>query len=150
MTVKDTNSTNWLELIYDNGDLRITIDEYLADGYKINAIKEFKLFCNGVVSSIPEWANKPTLRRCKDTIDIYANRLNITTKMELLKKTIRDYYNSKGDYLSLHTNTDTDFINEAYDKMISSAEWKPTAKILKDMNNLYNKYKLTKRNLKNV
>jgi len=166
----------WLSIIYDNQILRTELDSFLHDGSKINAIKCYRDWCMGISSitdediSIafdalfvdqPDWNKKEvTLRICKDTIDIYANRTNVTKKMEHLRDTIEIFCNANGydkmdnykvrkakdSHQDVWVYSDWEFVDDMYGNMINSQDWMPAAKTFRDMNEIYKKYKkLTKK-----
>jgi hypothetical protein len=171
--VKPSNSIEdkWLSIIYENQTLRNELDSYLEidRGAKIQAIKCYRNWCLGM-STIsfdalfvdqPDWSKKEvTLRICKDTIDVYANRLNISKKMEHLRETIEIFCNAngydkmdnykvrkaKGSHQDVWVYSDWEFVDDMYGNMINSQDWMPAAKTFKDMNEIYKKYKkLTKK-----
>jgi hypothetical protein len=142
----------WIQIIYDNQELRTELDFYLADGSKINAIKHYREWC--LDTDDPDWSKKQmSLRICKDTIDLYANRLTITNKIEHLRDTIEIFCNANGyDQMENYKETqikdkvvwmysDWEFVDDMYGNMINSQEWMPAAKVLLDMNKIYKKYK---------
>jgi len=159
----------WLSIIYENQALRNELDSYLAidRGAKIQAIKCFKQRCEDIeieeaikARDSEKWS--VTLRICKDTIDVYANRLNISKKMEHLRETIEIFCNANGydkmdNYKVRILNegesegdawvySDWEFVDDMYGNMINSQDWMPAAKTFRDMNEIYKKYKkLTKK-----
>jgi len=150
----------WLSIIYDNETLKAKIESYLADGSKIQAIKCYREWCMN--TTYPAWSKEAkSLRISKDTIDVYAHRLNISKKMEHLRETIEIFCNANGydkmdNYKVRILNegesegdawvySDWEFVDDMYGNMINSPSWMPAAKTFRDMNEIYKKYKkLTK------
>jgi hypothetical protein len=111
-------------------------------------------------TTYPAWSKEAkSLRICKDTIDVYANRLNISKKMEHLRETIEIFCNANGydkmdnykvrkakdSHQDVWVYSDWEFVDDMYGNMINSQEWMPATKVLLDMNGIYKKYKkLTK------
>ena len=141
------NQDKWISIIYEDKMFKAEIESYLDNGSKINAIKCFKLKC--------EEKSKVSLRICKDTIDIFANRLNVTKKMEHLRDTIEIFCNANGydkmenykvrkakdSHKDVWVYSDWEFVDDMYGNMINSQSWMPAAKTLRDMNEIYKKYK---------
>ena len=159
------NQDKWISIIYEDKMFKAEIESYLDDGSKINAIKCFKLKCeekSDVLKNYNHKVDKVTLRICKDTIDIFANRRNVTKKMEHLRDTIEIFCNANGydkmdNYKVRILNegekegdawvySDWEFVDDMYGNMINSQDWMPAAKTFRDMNEIYKKYKkLTKK-----
>ncbi len=142
-----------LDEIYSNLELRNNIDHYLkVESSKIGAIKCIKAYFEK--SALPV---KPTytLRNFKDTIDNYQYRLNIHTKVEMLRSRIEkwcDIYghdnmgyqkevkdNKTGEYT--YRYSDWEFIDDQYSLMINDWDWLPVSKQMRLYNTLWKQYK---------
>ena len=155
------NQDKWISIIYEDKMFKAEIESYLDDGSKINAIKCFKLRCQDAPYTTGDGTTKGvTLRICKDTIDIFANRRNVTKKMEHLRDTIEVFCNANGydkmenykvrkakdSHQDAWVYSDWEFVDDMYGNMINSQDWMPAAKTFRDMNEIYKKYKkLTKK-----
>ena len=72
----DIQRDELLRVLLDTPVLKKRIDEYLKDGWKINAIKELKLWCHN--TSYPAWLKDVAhkLRLMKDHIKFIVNDLH--------------------------------------------------------------------------
>ena len=92
----DIQRDELLKVVYTTPILKDQIDEYLEDGWKINAIKELKLYCE--TTSYPAWLKDVShkLRLMKDVIDKYDVRRTIYEKLNKLHTRIEIYCNKHG------------------------------------------------------
>jgi hypothetical protein len=141
-------------------EIRNTIEYYLDEGSKINAIKHLKQDTENFTTYVdtPIWPTRkfPSLREFKDTIDRYAIRYNITKKLKRLRKQIEkwcDIYghdnmgyqkeikdNKTGEYT--YRYSDWEFVDDQYGLMINDWDWLPHPKQYKSYNELWKQYKL--------
>jgi hypothetical protein len=153
----------WLCIITDNPILSTELDFYLKEGSKIQAIKCYRNWCLGM-STIsfdalfvdqPDWNKKEvTLRICKDTIDLYAIRLNVTTKTKRLRKRIENWCNKNGydkmgndverkndDGTIYYKRTDWEMVDDIEGNLINDDQWMPHPNLLIKMNKLWKRYR---------
>ena len=143
----------WLCIITDNPTLSTELDLYLIEGSKIQAIKCYRKWCTD--QSYPAWSKKEvTLRICKDTIDLYAIRLNVTTKTKRLRKRIENWCeenghdkmgneverkNDEGDIY--YKVSHWDYVDTTVGNLINDNTWLPHPKCYIRMNKLWKRYK---------
>lgn len=153
----------WLCIITDNPTLSTELDFYLNEGSKIQAIKCYRNWCLGM-STIsfdalfvdqPDWIKKEvTLRICKDTIDLYAIRLNVTTKTKRLRKRIENWceengYDKMGNEVERKNDegdiyykvSHWDYVDTTVGNLINDNKWLPHPKCYIRMNKLWKRYK---------
>jgi len=143
----------WLCIITDNPTLSTELDFYLNEGSKIQAIKCYRKWCTD--QSYPAWSKKEvTLRICKDTIDLYAIRLNVTTKTKRLRKRIENWCNKNGydkmgndverkndDGTIYYKRTDWEMVDDIEGNLINDDQWMPHPNLLIKMNKLWKRYR---------
>jgi len=85
-----------LKVVYTTHILKDQLDANLEMGFKINAIKDLKLFCE--TTSYPAWLKdiSSQLRLMKDVVDKYAVRRIIYNKLTKLSEQIEKYCNAFG------------------------------------------------------
>jgi hypothetical protein len=129
-----------------NNELHNDIDYELNRGSKISAIKLLREHFESIGEDY-------SLRRCKDIIDHYENRLIMANKMEMLRDRIEKWAERYGyDNIELYKETksktgeyiwkytDWEFVDDMHGNMINDNEWYPHHKVLQDMNKLWKKY----------
>ena len=138
------------------GDIKESIEEELANGSKINAIKILKTY----LEEAEELPTHHSLRGCKDAIDFYVLRYNLTEKLKWCRDMIEVYCNANGygemknykevkskkdDRLTWHY-TDWEFVDDQYGFMVNDKKLvhMPAKQVLNDINNIHKKYKLPK------
>ena len=101
-----------------------------------------------------------SLRGCKDAIDFYALRYNLTEKLKWCRDMIEVYCNANGygemknykevkskkdDRLTWHY-TDWEFVDDQYGFMVNDKKLvhMPAKQVLKDINDIHKKYRLPK------
>ena len=139
-------------------EIRSTIEHYLDEGSKINAIKCLKKDTENrtAQSDPPIWPTRefPSLREFKDTIDRYSIRYNITKKLKRLRQRVEDWCringhdnigyqkevkdNKTGEYT--YRYSDWEFIDDHYGLMINDWGWLPHRKEYKSYNKIWKKY----------
>jgi hypothetical protein len=143
----------WLCIITDNPTLSTELDLYLIEGSKIQAIKCYRKWCTD--QSYPAWSKKEvTLRICKDTIDLYAIRLNVTTKTKRLRKRIENWceengYDKMGNEVERKNDegdiyykvSHWDYVDTTVGNLINDNTWLPHPKCYIRMNKLWKRYK---------
>jgi len=143
----------WLCIITDNPTLSTELDLYLIEGSKIQAIKCYRKWCTD--QSYPAWSKKEvTLRICKDTIDLYAIRLNVTTKTKRLRKRIENWceengYDKMGNEVERKNDegdiyykvSHWDYVDTTVGNLINDNKWLPHPKCYIRMNKLWKRYK---------
>jgi len=140
-------------------EIRNTIEYYLDEGSKINAIKYLKQDTENFTTYVdaPIWATRkiPSLREFKDTIDRYAIRYNITKKLKRLREQIEKWcekngHNNMGYQKEVKDNktgeytyrySDWEFIDDHYGLMINDWDWLPVSKQMRLYNTLWKQYK---------
>ena len=142
-----------LRVLLDTPVLKKQIDEYLDDGWKINAIKELKLWCE--TTSYPAWLKDlaPKLRLSKDVIDAYCVRVSILRKLNKLSNQIEKYCNKHGynkmgfkegakskDGLYTHKYTDYELVDDHIGFIVNNLDWYPNSTNYKEYNKLWRKY----------
>ena len=155
---KKLERTDYLFAINSSGpsDIKTLIEEQLANGSKINAIKILKEY----MEENEELPTHHSLRGCKDAIDFYALRYNLTEKLKWCRDMIEVYCNANGygemknykevkskkdDRLTWHY-TDWEFVDDQYGFMVNDKKLvhMPAKQVLNDINNIHKKYKLPK------
>jgi|TARA_R110000744_G_scaffold45858_1_gene101714 hypothetical protein len=129
----------WLRVVYENKTLREEIDCFLADGYKINAIRIFMRWCEREHKDALKNDTKPPLRISKDTVETYYRRRRFATKMLSLMQIIAD---PRTGLLTGDKDIDYKFVMEKWELMDKSLIWNPNRLMLEDMNRMYKKYKV--------
>ena len=140
-------------------EVRSTIEHYLDEGSKINAIKCLKKDTENrtAQSDPPIWPTRkfPSLREFKDTIDRYSIRYNITKKLKRLRQRVEDWCringhdnigyqkevkdNKTGEYT--YRYSDWEFIDDQHGLMINDWDWLPVSKQMRLYNTLWKQYK---------
>ena len=139
-------------------EVRSTIEHYLDEGSKINAIKYLKKDTENrtAQSDPPIWPTRefPSLREFKDTIDRYSIRYNITKKLKKLLERIEKWGRNNGyenigkqkevkdkltgDYVYMYT--DWEMVDDHHGLMINDWDWLPSKKQYKEYNVLWKNY----------
>ena len=145
-----------LRVLLDTPVLKKQIDEYLDDGWKINAIKELKLWCE--TTSYPAWLKDIAgqLRLMKDVVDIYDIRRTIYNKLTKLQDQIDMYCNKHGvdqmgsrmgakstDGLYVHNYTDYELIGDHIKFIVNKLHWYPSDNEYKEYNRMWKKYTIS-------
>jgi hypothetical protein len=150
--INEKHSVTWwlLDYIYNKPKLKVEVDEYLDDGYKIDAIK---LLRHEVLTY--HKSMKYTLRNLSDAIDTYYNRFLLSKKLNKLVGRIEGWatandwehpkYYDKIDLQPLNLFTDWELVSK-HSKLIvsnyySDYDWLPTRDEFKQYNVLWRKYK---------
>mgnify|MGYP003313905584 CR=1 FL=1 len=136
-------------------EIKTLIEEELANGSKINAIKILKEY----MEENEELPTHHSLRGCKDAIDYYALRYTLTKKIKWCRDMIEVHCSAKGikmgNYKKVKSKkddrytwhySDWEFLDDQYGHMVNDGGYIPTTQILNDINNIYKKYKLPKYN----
>ena len=134
-----------LKVVYTTPILKDQLDANLEMGFKINAIKDLKLFCE--TTSYPAWLKdiSSQLRLMKDVVDKYAVRRIIYNKLTKLSEQIEKYCNAFGydkmgsrrgaiskDGLYVHKYTDYELVEDHLKFIVNNLSWSPS----------HNEYKL--------
>ena len=154
---KKLERTDYLFAINSSGpsDIKTLIEEALANGSKINAIKILKTY----LEEAEELPTHHSLRGCKDAIDYYALRYTLTKKIKWCRDMIEVHCSAigikMGNYKKVKSKKDNrytwhysdwEFLDDQYGHMVNDGGYIPTTQILNDINNIYKKYKLPKYN----
>ena len=128
-----------LKVVYTTPILKDQLDANLEMGFKINAIKDLKLFCE--TTSYPAWLKdiSSQLRLMKDVVDKYAVRRIIYNKLTKLSEQIEKYCNAFGydkmgsrrgaiskDGLYVHKYTDYELVEDHLKFIVNNLSWSPS------------------------
>ena len=149
----DIQRDELLRVLLNTPVLKKRIDEYLKDGWKINAIKELKLWCHN--TSYPAWLKDVAhkLRLMKDVIDKYYVRKTICDRLIKLQNQIELCCNKHGydkmgsrrgakskDGLYVHNYTDYELVEDHLKFIVNNLSWSPSHNDYKEYNKLWRKY----------
>lgn len=151
----DIQRDELLKVVYTTPTLKDRIDEYLEDGWKINAIKELKLYCE--TTSYPAWLKDVAhkLRLMKDVIDKYDVRRTVYEKLNKLHTRIEIYcnkhgYDKMGNYKEVKSKKDSSYtwkysdyelVEDHIGFIVNDSQWSPSHTNYKEYNKLWRKYK---------
>ena len=139
-----------LKVVYTTPILKDQLDANLEMGFKINAIKDLKLFCE--TTSYPAWLKdiSSQLRLMKDVVDKYAVRRIIYNKLTKLSEQIEKYCNAFGYdkmgsrrgaiSLYVHKYTDYELVEDHLKFIVNNLSWSPSHNEYKEYNKLWRKY----------
>ena len=136
-----------LGYVYGKSSLMVEIDDYLEDGYKINAIKSLR---HEVLTY--HKSKKYTLRDIRDAIDTYYNRFHLGKKLQKLSKRIEEwattndwehpkYYDKIEFQSNQNLHGDWKLVDEHNTLMVTDYKWSPAQDEFKQYNVLWRKYK---------
>ncbi len=149
----DIQRDELLRVLLDTPVLKKRIDEYLKDGWKINAIKELKLWCH--TTSYPAWLKDVAhkLRLMKDVIDKYYVRKTICDRLIKLQNQIELCCNKHGydkmgsrrgakskDGLYVHNYTDYELVEDHIKFIVNDLHWYPSYSEYKEYNRMWKRY----------
>tara|TARA_R110002073_G_scaffold335680_1_gene528460 strand:- start:428 stop:916 length:489 start_codon:yes stop_codon:yes gene_type:complete len=149
----DIKQDELLKVVYTTPILKDKLDAHLEMGFKINAIKDLKQFCE--TTSYPAWLKdiSSQLRLMKDVVDRYAIRRIIYDKLTKLSEQIEKYCNAFGydkmdsrrgakskDGLYVHQYTDLELVEDHIGFIVNNLSWSPSHNEYKEYNKLWRKY----------
>jgi len=136
-----------LGYIYSKDSLRAEIDDYLEDGYKINAIKSLRHEALTYHKS-----RKYTLRDIRDAIYTYSDRFHLGKKLGKLVRRIEEwattnnwehpkYYDEIEFQPNQNLHGDWKLVDEHIGFVFDKLHWNPSHSEYKEYNKLWRKYK---------
>ena len=135
-----------LDYLYNKPELKAEVDEYLDDGYKIDAIK---LLRHEVLTY--HKSMKYTLRNLSDAIDTYYNRFLLSKKLNKLVIRIEEWATAndwghprnydKVDFLpNRDFHADWKLVDKHIGFVFDKLHWSPSHSEYKEYNRMWKKY----------